>query len=103
MITTKNTSSLLQCANCDKIYIDQTGKDIKERLKQHQENLNKTNPIIKNIVEHIKRSKHVLKFNETKILAFDNNKRRRKTKETLLTRRKSHWALNEVSFNTSVF
>ena len=93
----------IECTNCDKIYIGQTGKDIEERLKQRQENLNKTNPIINNVAEHIKRSKHVLKFNETKILAFDNNKRRREIKGTLLTHRKSHWALNETSFNTLVF
>ena len=75
----------IERATCAKIDIGRTKKDIEERLKQHPENLNKTNPIINNIVEHIKRSKHVLKFNETKILAFDNKKRRREIKEILLT------------------
>jgi hypothetical protein len=51
----------------------------------------------------VKISQHKLKFEEPRILAFDNNKRRREIKETLLTRKNSHWAFNEISLNTLVF
>ncbi len=93
----------IECSDCDKFYIGQTGKDVEERMKQHLDNLNKYDPTINNIVQHVKISQHKLKFEEPRILAFDNNKRRREIKETLLTRKNSHWAFNEISLNTLVF
>jgi hypothetical protein len=93
----------IECANCDNFYIGQTCKNVDERMKQHQDNLKKINPTMNKVVEHVKINNHQLKFDNPTILAYDNNKRRREIKETLLTRRNACWAINEISLNTLLF
>ena len=93
----------IECSNCDKFYIGQTSKNVEERMKQHQDNLNKINPSMNTITEHVKMNKHQLKFDNPIILAYDKNKQRREIKETLFTRRNSCWAFNEISLNTMLF
>ncbi|CAF3018122.1 unnamed protein product [Rotaria sp. Silwood2] len=93
----------IDCSNCDNFYIGQTGKNVEERIQQHQDNLKKINPPNNKIVEHVITNQHRLKFDNPTILAYDNNKQRREMKETLLTRRNLRWAFNEISLNTLLF
>ena len=93
----------IECSNCDNFYIGQTCKNVNERMKQHQENLKKKNLLMNKIVEHMKTHQHQQKFDKPTILEYEKNKRRREIKETLLTRRNSCWAFNEISLNTLLF
>ena len=93
----------IECQDCDKIYIGQTGKQIDIRMKQHKKNTQSNDDKSSKLVQHCQTMKHTFNFDEPNILAFESNERKRQIKETFLTKKFAHWALNEISFNNNIF
>ena len=90
----------IECKNCDKMYVGQTGQDIETRVNQHKETL-KSKQVKSS--GHSNKVKHTFNFEEPYILVYYCNERKREIKETLLAKKFSHWALNEISFNNNIF
>jgi hypothetical protein len=93
----------IECKDCEKIYIGQTGKEIEIRMKQHEEKYRLGDDQSSTLVEHAKKMNHRFNFEEPNVLAYDSNERKREIKETLFTKKFTHWALNEISFNNNIF
>ena len=94
----------INCAVCDKVYVGQTGKNVKERMNQHIDNVNAPKPnTYSNLVNHTKTENHNFKFDEACILAHESNEKKRLIKETLHTKKLGNLTINDISFNTCIF
>ena len=55
------------------------------------------------LLNHHRTTNHNFLFKEVATLAYDNNEKKREIKETLLTKKFNHIAINDISFNTCIF
>ena len=84
------------CSECDKVYIGETGRQLKIRLKEHKANAKSNN--IKNmsgLSQHIKNEKHEINWDDAEILDRDNNYQRRKFKEAVAINKNKENILNK--------
>ncbi len=72
-------------------------------MKKHEEKYRLGDDQSSTLVEHAKKMNHRFNFEEPNVLAYDSNERKREIKETLFTKKFTHWALNEISFNNNIF
>lgn len=66
----------IECADCRKCYVGQTSQRLKNRLTQHSSDI-KVKPNSCALTQHASQFNHKFSFNEVKILAQDNNNKRR--------------------------
>ena len=62
----------IDCKNCDKKYVGETGRDLNTRMSEHKRNVRnqEENSLI---FQHIDRTNHEFNFDEVKILANEEN------------------------------
>ncbi|CAF3862465.1 unnamed protein product [Rotaria sp. Silwood1] len=91
----------LTCKTCDQVYIGQTKLDVKDRMKQHKEGLRK--PETSRAVDYmIKNKNNVIDFCKPEIIGRDTHKKRRETKETLLSLEHPN-PYNKISHELMIF
>ena len=79
----------LQCGDCEKDYIGETGRGVGVRFKEHINLKHSTSAI----TEHMKKAKHKFTTDQIKILGCEDHVMKRRVKETLAIR-KSKPSLN---------
>ena len=57
--------------SCGTSYIGQTGRTFEERIKEHITDTNHNRIVKSALAEHSSKSKHLIHFNQTQILARD--------------------------------
>lgn len=68
----------INCENCNKIYIGQTRQYLKKkRHYQHQYSVDKTDVSSTALARHAHENKHTFNFNDTKMIGYENNQRKR--------------------------
>ncbi len=78
----KNLVYSIQCKDCEKIYIGETGRMQETRIKEHRVKIRALASDSK-IVEHILNYKHNFDFDDVKTLAYESDWRRRIIKESI--------------------
>ena len=86
----------VNCGDCQKCYIGETGRQLKIRLKEHErgsqsEDLSK----MSGLSQHVIQTKHNIKFDEVKILYRESNFSKRKFKEGLAIKKSELELLNK--------
>ncbi|RWS22223.1 hypothetical protein B4U80_11583, partial [Leptotrombidium deliense] len=82
IMETKNCVYLIKCKNCSEIYIGQTSRELKLRLKEH-----KSSSYNSRVYDHILSRNHEIDFENVIILHVEKNKRVREFKE--------NWEINK--------
>ena len=75
----------ITCSCCKK-YVEETGRTIEERIKEHQADVNNKRSVEKKIAglsQHLRESRHTPNCKEIEILARENNIVKRKFKESV--------------------
>jgi hypothetical protein len=72
----------VECNDCDKSYIGQTGQKLKKRLQQHEYYIRSKSPL-SGLATHAIEESHTFNFIEAKILDTETNRKKRETKETI--------------------
>jgi predicted GIY-YIG superfamily endonuclease len=54
---------------CGKFYVGETGRDLKTRIKEHQNSATKDNPDLSKLTEHPHKYDHRFIFNDTRVIA----------------------------------
>jgi len=72
----------VECQDCGKNYIGQTSRKLKDRLKQHDYYIRSKSPL-SGLAAHSLDTSHVFNFENVSILATENNRKKRETKETI--------------------
>ena len=67
----------IQCSDCEMCYVGETGKKLRERIKQHKEQERDRNAIYK----HIRDTGHLVDWSEVKVLGQEGRRTVRKWKE----------------------
>ena len=62
----------ISCKNCDKVYIGETGRHLKNRIQEHQRNIINEEPNSQ-IYQHKNLTGHAFDFENVKILATEEN------------------------------
>ena len=70
----------VHCNNCLKKYTDETGRKLKERMKEHKDGEEKSQKIT-GLSQHMKTSAHSPVWDDARIIYRENNWKRRKFKE----------------------
>ena len=70
----------VHCNNCLKKYTDETGRKLKERMKEHKDGGEKSQKIT-GLSQHMKTSAHSPAWDDARIIYRENNWKRRKFKE----------------------
>ncbi|CAF1621441.1 unnamed protein product [Didymodactylos carnosus] len=92
----------VECKGCGKVYVGQTGLSVEARMEKHVENLEKRE-VHSTLVDHVRTLKHTVNCDEPNVFTFEKHERKRKIKETLLTKKLHALAFNEISFKTLLF
>ena len=66
----------IDCGNCDAKYVGETGRQVKERMLEHQRDIQTKKPASK-VYEHVRDTGHDFKFDEVSVL---DNASHRKTR-----------------------
>ena len=83
---TENVSGVVykvHCNDCEKCYIGETGRMVKTRMKEHKQDAENKKENVSGLSQHIRQTKHKMKFNEVQILNRENNKEKRRFKEAV--------------------
>jgi hypothetical protein len=83
---------MIECNSCDAQYVGQTGRNLKERIKEHEKSTNKGEILKSGIAEHAHTTGHSINW-EAKVLDQDQVKTRRLVKESI------HIKLNNPTMN----
>jgi hypothetical protein len=78
----------IDCNRCEDIYIGQTGRHLRDRLKEHKQSVDKGHLTTSAVAEHAYAKHHEINWDNVKILDQDSNKTRRLVKESLHIRTK---------------
>ena len=73
----------IPCKSCKKVYIGETGRDLKKRIKEHKGDIVSQKPSSA-IAEHVRKEDHHFDFKKAKIIFHCNNFRRRRIVESSL-------------------
>lgn len=80
---------MVPCSSCELVYVGQTSQQLKKRLSQHKSDIK--NPSKKcALAEHCRKSKHLMKFEDTKILDLEKIPRKRSFIEMYHIKRNSN-------------
>jgi len=93
---TKNVIYEVECNDCDKTYIGQTGQYIKKRMQEHSYDCRTTtgNNNKTALAEHAKTHGHTFNTAEPKILCKVENKRKREIVESICISKRGEKAIN---------
>ena len=80
--TDKNCIYSIPC-ECGNEYIGETGRPLKVRVKEHQKKVEKKQYYSSKLAEHVKDNKHKIKWENTTVLARENNWKYRKIEEAI--------------------
>ena len=73
----------MDCKECDASYIGQTGRHLKERLKEHRSALEKGYTQNSGIAEHAYEAHHEISWDTVQVLDQESNTSRRLVRESL--------------------
>ena len=73
----------VDCKECDASYIGQTGRHLKERIKEHRSALEKGNTQNSGIAEHAYEAHHEISWDTVCVLDQESNTNRRLVRESL--------------------
>jgi len=105
----------IPCKNCDKVYIEETGRSFEVRMKEHQKEVEaqegrkyarssmKQSQSKQNksaITDHVNQENHVINWNEATIIARDSDKTTRWIREAVKIRQESQGVMNRDEGNT---
>ena len=85
----------IDCNDCSKKYIGETGKEITKRIAEHQRAVRRGDSN-SNIFSHIFETKHNINWSNASILAQNDNNRSRKLLEAMHTQENSRYVLNRA-------
>ena len=74
------------CGECDRSYIGETGRCLKERLKEHQYAV-RTGNMNNGIAAHAWSSQHSVNWDEARVLVFEQHQKRRRVLEAIRIQR----------------
>ena len=84
----------ITCHDCDRVYIGESGRTIRTRIKEHKAGARNGHPEVSAAAEHALLLDHQLAWDETAPLDQDNNKQRRRIKEALWIHRHRNTVMN---------
>ena len=70
------------CGSCNKVYIGETGRSLKERLKEHKYAV-KTGNMRNGIAAHARKTQHPVDWTSARITASEQNLKKRKVLEAI--------------------
>ena len=73
----------VNCKDCEKYYIGETGRTIETRMKEHNQGANGEQEKVSGLSQHLKQTNHEADFDDVKVLFRERNFRMRKFKEAL--------------------
>ena len=73
----------VNCKDCEKYYIGETGRTIETRMKEHKQGANGEQEKVSGLSQHLKQTNHEAEFDDVKVLFRERNFRMRKFKEAL--------------------
>ena len=79
----------IDCKECEASYIGQTGRHLKERLKEHKKALEKGDIRCSGVAEHAFQAHHEIDVDNIKVLDKESNFRKRLVLEALHIRQKA--------------
>ena len=82
----------INCKDCNDVYIGESGKQLKERVKQHEAAV-RNNNVAYQVVQHCNDNNHTMDFDNVKIVNQNKNVRSRRFLEAFYS------ASNTNSFN----
>ena len=85
----------LDCNDCSAIYVGETGRQVKDRMKEHQADIIKKKPVSK-VYMHTANTGHGFDFDNVKVLDSYSNLRTRRQLESV------HYHLQSNSINRAI-
>ena len=76
----------IDCKECEATYVGQTGRHLRERLKEHTKALDKGNIRNSGVAEHAFEAHHDIDLDKIKVLDVESNQNRRQVREALRIR-----------------
>jgi len=80
----------ISCSDCPSTYIGQTKRQLRTRVKEHKQNVNKKTDSLSVIAEHIQNTGHKIDWENPKILDFETNYNKRLISECIHIKRHPH-------------
>ena len=74
----------INCGNCDAKYVGETGRQVKDRMVEHERDLKNKKPASK-VYEHVKNTGHSFKFEDVAVLDNCSHKKTRLHLESIHT------------------
>jgi len=94
----------LDCNDCSAIYVGETGRQVKDRMKEHQANIVKKKPVtVRKLYMHTANTGHGFDFDTIKVYDFCFNLRTRRQLENVHTRLQSNSINRAKGLNSSYF
>ncbi len=85
----------IECNDCNKQYVGETGRELKQRIKEHKRDIRK-NKIGSAIAQHVNQTLHDINFDSAKLVYPCNNiKKRRIVESALITSNTNCMNLNK--------
>ena len=85
----------VSCENCDKKYIGETGRRLETRIKEHKKGAEGEKENVSGLSQHIKQTKHKIKFDDVEILHRESDYTKRKFKEALAIKKGNEQLMNK--------
>ena len=85
----------VDCKDCNKYYIGETGRTIQTRMNEHEKGITSEKEKMSGLSQHIKQTGHQAKFNDVKVLYKENNFAKRKFKEAIAIKKHKCNLLNK--------
>ena len=99
----QNVIYKINCKNCNKAYIGETGQNIKNRIKQHKYNVGSPKNINKTaLANHAIKHTHGFDFSNVKVLSSEGNVKCRKIKEAIYITKNINETVNFRSDTQSI-
>ncbi len=73
----------IECKNCDKVYIGETGRTVRKRVSEHRYDISKKKESSA-LAMHVKNEKHDINFDSAKLVYRCNNTTKRRIVESSL-------------------
>lgn len=73
----------IDCQNCNMSYISQTKQKLSKRIAQHKYTIQKKTPGTTALSEHATNQQHHLDFDNTKVVCYEDNYKKRLIKESI--------------------
>ena len=76
----------IECKDCEASYVGQTGRHLRERLKEHTKALEKGNTMNSGVAEHAFEKHHNIDLDNIRVLDTESNQSKRLVREALRIR-----------------